>query len=123
MDTGAYVQTDNKDMAVIAAIAQTFTTMAMQMIADTSGAVSWQEVCFAMGVAMKSQAELQVVMNSVPRDVALADLRYTFEQAMSQQVVAKPFSNRADLEAWKREKGIRDEDMPAGVDLTPRPTH
>lgn len=117
---GAYVTTNKKDLAPIAAIAQMFTAQMMELAADMDGKVNWQELCFACGVAMKGIAEVQAQMTSRPRDEALQELREVFEDAMSQKVVPMMFKSREAAEQWMREQGIEPGEIPVPVALIPK---
>lgn len=121
--TGAIIYTDNPDMRFIAAAAQAITTFMMRMAADGEGAITWQEVCFAAGMAIKAMAELHAQTDGVPRAQALQQVRDAFEQAMAQQVTARKFGSREEADAWRAQNGIDADDMPAPVDIKPRRTH
>lgn len=121
--TGAMVYTDNPDLRCIAAAAQAITTFMMRLAADGEGVISWQEVCFAAGLAIKAMAELRAHSDGVPREQALQQVRDAFEQAMAQQVMARKFGSREEAAAWRAQNGIDAADMPAPVDIKPRRDH
>lgn len=126
--TGAIIYTDNPDMRFIAAAAQSLATLMMRIAADgEQGAISWQEVCFAAGLAVKAMAEMHAQIDGVASAqamvLALAEARDAFEQAMAQQVMARKFGSREEADAWRAQNGIDADEMPAPVDIKPRRDH